>query len=275
MLTFHDVCGYDRNMNKVKISLTVATVVICAIIFGFFSFVGNMFNDDSVIALSKSEIAEAPIESAPADISVNESAPVEAPVEDVPLPVNDETEQYFTVLDTLAVQTVNNRDDYDRVANFGKSWFDVDQNGCKTRDDILNRDLTNKVFRNQCSIDTGYFVDIYTGIPVNFQYGEKTSGEAPIDHIYSLKAAWNNGAANWDQTTRMAFANDPDNLTVTTRDVNSWKSDKNPAEMTAKPYTGFIGCEYAKRFITITAKYSLTIASGDKDALVGYLNTCK
>lgn len=193
-----------------------------------------------------------------------------------PAPVANSATAYYATLETLTVAEPFAVGKYSRERDFGRAWIDVDNNGCRTRDDILIRDLTATTMRDECVITSGEFFDIYTDTQRTFTFGQDTSAEAPIDHIYSLSGSWKHGSENWSQEQREAFANDPANLVVTSRDVNSWKSDKNPAELsvTQSAVEVFVGCEYAQRFITVTDKYDLSISSADVKALEGYLATC-
>ena len=47
----------------------------------------------------------------------------------------------LATLETLTVQDSATEDGYDREADFGSAWQDADDNGCDTRNDMLQRDL--------------------------------------------------------------------------------------------------------------------------------------
>ena len=65
---------------------------------------------------------------------------------------------------------------------FGQSWFDVDRNGCDTRNDILRRDLSSRQMQNACKVLAGTLApDPYTGTSIRFVYGG--ASEVDIDHI--------------------------------------------------------------------------------------------
>ena len=107
---------------------------------------------------------------------------------------------------------------------FGPAWADdaVDVlwsgNGCRTRDDILARDLDGPVKRDACVVVSGSYVDPYTAESV--QFAKADAGDSPIDHVVPLSFAWQMGAADWPAEKRLQFANDPLNLVLTTRLVN-------------------------------------------------------
>src|SRR5690349_8175891 len=74
------------------------------------------------------------------------------------LPQADEA---LRLVDRLAVKGRAPRTGYRRDA-FGPAWQDVDHNGCRTRDDVLRRDLTQLRLRNRCVVVAGTLVDPYT-----------------------------------------------------------------------------------------------------------------
>jgi len=100
-------------------------------------------------------------------------------------------------------------------AQFGPAWADVDRNGCDTRNDILNRDLTNQVYKEktkQCVVLSGTLIDPFSGETINFVRGNITSMEVQIDHTVALSNAWQTGAFKLTSDQRKALANDPLNL---------------------------------------------------------------
>jgi hypothetical protein len=109
--------------------------------------------------------------------------------------------------------------DYSREA-FGTAWKDVDRNGCDTRNDILQRDFNTAIFKpgtGDCKVIGGTWIDPYSN--ESYTFSEPPSG-AQIDHVVSLKNAWQMGADQWDDQTRTEFANDPLNLRVTIASLN-------------------------------------------------------
>jgi hypothetical protein len=53
---------------------------------------------------------------------------------------------------------------------FGQAWSDVDDNGCNTRDDILQRDLNPFTLKSgsACQVAKGTLHDPYTGKTIKF-----------------------------------------------------------------------------------------------------------
>ena len=110
--------------------------------------------------------------------------------------------------------------DYRRAA-FGDSWTDDNtapggHNGCDTRNDILDRDLVDKVYvaikRCPTAVATGTLHDPYTNEIISFTRGNQVGAAVQIDHIVPLALAWDLGARDWTDDMRTRFANDPANL---------------------------------------------------------------
>ena len=145
---------------------------------------------------------------------------------------NTGAEQSATqALDSLEVKGRAPKTGYKRT-QFGKAWADVDRNGCDTRNDILNRDLTDvkhKVRTHDCVVESGQLHDPYTGKDIAFKKGWKTSTAVQIDHVVALSDAWQKGAQKLSQTKRTELANDPYNLLAVQGKANQKKSDGDAA----------------------------------------------
>ena len=72
-------------------------------------------------------------------------------------------------------------------ASFGPVWFDADRNGCDTRNDILRRDLVDRIMKNPCKVLAGTAApDPYTGTQIRFISGG--ADEIDVDHVVSVAA---------------------------------------------------------------------------------------
>jgi len=160
-------------------------------------------------------------------------------------------------------------------AQFGPAWADVDRNGCDTRNDILNRDLTNQVYKEktkQCVVLSGTLIDPFSGESINFVQGAKTSSEVQIDHTVALSNAWQTGAFKLTSDQRKALANDPLNLLAVKGRLNSQKGDGDAA--TWLPPLKSYRCDYVSRQIAVKIKYKLWFTAPEKEAMVRILKTC-
>jgi hypothetical protein len=172
------------------------------------------------------------------------------------------------------------RYDYRRDA-FGEAWTDDNaapggHNGCDTRNDILDRDLVDKMYMSikRCpnAVATGTLHDPYTNDVIAFVRGEKTGAAVQIEHIVPLAYAWDLGAWNWTDEMRVRFANDPAELLAIGGQVNEDKSDKEPA-VWMPPNTAF-HCQYAMQFIAVLRGYGLPVDAPSAPVLRDAAATC-
>ena len=180
-----------------------------------------------------------------------------------------------TVLESLPVKGRAAKTGYNRKAKFGTAWKDVDHNGCDTRNDILKRDLTDVKFKSgtkECVVRSGTLADPYTGTSIKFTKGNKTSSAVQIDHVVALSDAWQKGAQQLSQESRVQLANDPYNLLAVDGTANKQKSDSDAASWL--PSNKSFRCEYVARQIGVKAKYSLWVTQAEHDAMANVLSSC-
>jgi hypothetical protein len=170
--------------------------------------------------------------------------------------------------------------DYRRAA-FGDSWTDENpapggHNGCDTRNDILDRDLVDKVYvsikRCPNAVATGTLHDPYTNEFVAFVRGDRTGASVQIDHIVPLALAWDLGARDWPDDLRLRFANDPANLIAVAGAANQDKGDSEPA-LWLPPNVAF-RCQYAVQFVAVLRGYALPVDAPSAAVLRDAAATC-
>ncbi|MEY3605979.1 MAG: hypothetical protein RL289_159 [Actinomycetota bacterium] len=158
--------------------------------------------------------------------------------------------------------------DYSRDA-FGSAWRDVDGNGCDTRNDILQRDFATSILKagtGNCKVFGGTWTDPYSN--ESYSFDEAPSG-AQIDHVVSLKNAWQMGADQWSEEMRVEFANDPLNLRVTIASLNQQKSDSNAASWLPPFKPG--RCNFIATQVAVKAKWNLYVTESEKEVFVAIL----
>jgi hypothetical protein len=172
------------------------------------------------------------------------------------------------------------RYDYRRAA-FGDAWDDNNdapggQNGCDTRDDILNRDLVDKTYvsikRCPDAVATGTLHDPYTNKTIAFQRGAGVGQSVQIDHIVPLAYAWDMGAYGWPDPERLRFANDPANLLAVEGQANEDKGDSPPAQW--MPPNKAFWCQYSMQFIAVLRGYALPVDQASTGVLRQAASTC-
>lgn len=157
-------------------------------------------------------------------------------------------------------------------SEFGSAWTDSAMhipwagNGCRTREDILHRDLTRVHLRStdSCVVEAGRLRNPYLGTIMPFSKSDAAA--VPIDHVFPLSLAWQMGASEWSEGRRTQIANDPLNLLAVDRSSNSSKGDSGPAEW-LPPNRG-IRCAYSVRFAQVARKYVLPVTRADKRTML-------
>lgn len=173
------------------------------------------------------------------------------------------------VLETLAVKGRAPKTDYSRE-QFGGGW--QTQNGCDTRNSILQRDLQEVRINDKCQVVTGVLSDLYTGKEIQFVRGAGTSDDVQIDHVVALSDAWQKGAQQLSPMVREQLANDPLELLAADGVANQQKSDGDAA--TWLPSNKSFRCQYVARQVAVKKKYSLWVTAAEKEAIVRVLGTC-
>jgi hypothetical protein len=160
---------------------------------------------------------------------------------------------------------------YRRTQDFGEAWVDVDANGCRTRDDILSRDLQVTARRDACVVTTGVLRDPYTGRRIDFS--KARADEVQVDHVFPLGLAWQLGAPQWSQGERVAFANDPEELLAVEGQANQDKGDSGPDSWLPPDHA--YRCTYVIRFTRIAYTYDLRLTPAMRGAIERQLDACR
>lgn len=258
--------------------LLVGAGILCAVV-ACGNVLGSKASDsepEPVVSASPTVSTKAPRVTAEPTPTPSDTSPTQTPeitVEPSPATTTPEASgDAATVLATLPVKGRAPKTGY-RRAEFGQRWRDIDRNGCDTRNDILNRDLTDKTWRANtrgCVVLSGVLAEPYSG---ETRYFDKSQASAiQIDHVVALSDAWQKGAQALTAAQRETLANDPLNLLAVDGRLNQQKSDGDAATW-LPPHKGF-RCTYVSRQIAVKAKYRLWVTPAERDAMVRILSNC-
>jgi hypothetical protein len=96
-------------------------------------------------------------------------------------------------------------------------------------------------------------------------YTNKACDFINIDHIVSLKDAYESGAASWGVSRKKAFANDRSNHVPSCGRVNSSKGSATPKDFLRRSRDGrgleyeiVRFCEYVQKYYAVKVKYGLS-----------------
>jgi hypothetical protein len=157
---------------------------------------------------------------------------------------------------------------YSRDA-FGSGWTDPDHNGCDARQDAVARATTNRVYDGKCRIVVADVFDRYTGRT----YRQAKTSTFDLDHIVAEHDAWLSGAYTWTRARRIAFANDPADLVLTTASANRSKGDQGPDTWAPATHDG--ACFYARTYRAIKLRWRLHTTPAQRSAIKKTLVTCQ
>jgi hypothetical protein len=168
-------------------------------------------------------------------------------------------------LATLTVAAWTHTTTYDR--SLFPTW-DTISGTCDTRETVLKRDGTSVVVNSACTATSGSWKSPYDGATWT------AASDVDIDHMVTLKNAWESGAWAWTTTKRESFANDLSDpqLWAVTDNVNESKGDRSP-DAWKPPLTSFY-CTYAEAWVKVKYVWALTVTSAEESALASMLGSC-
>ena len=95
--------------------------------------------------------------------------------------------------------------------------------------------------------------------------------DVTIEHLVARKEAHVSGLCKADKQTRLAFANDLDNIALAVYEVNSRKSDKDVAEWLPDHHQ----CWFVAQVVHVKRKYDMSVDQKELDAIKEVLSNCE
>ena len=97
-----------------------------------------------------------------------------------------------------------------------------------------------------------------------------------IDHVVSLKDAYDSGASSWSDLKKESFANDTSNHVPSCGRVNSSKGSEGPSDFLRRSNDGrgleyeiVRFCEYVQKYYAVKVKYGLSFSGNEKRPFEG------
>lgn len=166
-----------------------------------------------------------------------------------------------TQLDGLTVAPEDTGYHYDR--DDWPHWSSVGE-GCNTREAILINEGRGVERGKDCTITNGEWTSVYDGVTVT------DPGTFDIDHIVPLAEVARSGARGWTRAEREMYANDFEVLVAVSAKSNRAKGDQDPATWLPE----LDRCGYVARWVTVKAKYELTLDPDEHAAITAVLGKC-
>ena len=201
-------------------------------------------------------------------LSTTTASPTGQPAE-VPDPATaPEASGTQALLDSLLVEAEPPRVGYDR--DLFDHWSDLDGDRCNTRYEVLAAESLEPVETSDgCRPTSGLWISAFDGTTTT------NPRSFDIDHLVPLAEAWDSGANSWSSSRREAFANDetsPLTLMAVSASSNRSKGDRDPAEWL--PPAVEYRCEYVAGWVSVKARWELTIDPAEKTAIESVLSGC-
>ena len=115
-----------------------------------------------------------------------------------------------------------------------------------------------------------YFQSYKPNTSIGF-YTNQSCDFINIDHVVSLKDAYDSGAASWSTYKKRTFANDKANHVPSCGRVNSSKGSAGPKDFLRRSNDGkgleyeiVRFCEYVQRYYAVKVKYGLSVQSNNQ-----------
>lgn len=143
-------------------------------------------------------------------------------------------------------------------------WIDADDNGCDTRDEVLlaeNLAPTDAPSAG-CVPIPGFWRSTYDGIEFT------DPSQLDVDHLVSLKEAWDSGAWAWTPDRRIAYANDLNDgrtLVAVSATSNRSKGDRDPSNWI--PEDDRAVCQFVGDWIAVKARWSMSMDQSEHGRL--------
>ncbi|MEC8391894.1 MAG: DUF1524 domain-containing protein [Actinomycetota bacterium] len=177
-----------------------------------------------------------------------------------------ELAEQTTLENTLLTQLESLRIEFEYEATpYNRSefphWDDEDGDGMNTRLEILSLEKVDEI---------GWYSrwdgEWYAG------EGGLSAPRFDIDHIVSLKEAWQSGADEWPASDRDTFADDMLNLTAVTASSNRSKGAKDASEWLPPEPSG--QCYLSIRVIQVKTKWNLSVNQDEYNTLKELTESC-
>ncbi len=179
----------------------------------------------------------------------------------------------IATLERLEVAQRGSAIDYDR--SDWRHWVDSDRDCQNTRAEVLIAESSAPVSfapnddGENCRVTAGRWRGPWSGELFT------DAGDVDIDHHVPLGHAHESGGWQWDAQRKRAYANDlahPPSLQVAKASLNRTKGKQPPDEWRPDETDGW--CRYAADWISVKAKWQLTVTDRETKALRQMLDTC-
>jgi hypothetical protein len=171
------------------------------------------------------------------------------------------------VLAGIPVELEDRTGGYDR--DLFAVWVDADGDGCDTRDEVLLAENLAPAESGSagCLPIPGLWRSAYDGVDIT------APSQLDVDHLVSLKEAWDSGAWSWSPERRIAYANDLTDgrtLVAVSATSNRSKGDRDPSNWI--PDDDQAVCQFVGDWIAVKARWSMSMDQSEHGRLGNLLD---
>ena len=130
--------------------------------------------------------------------------------------------------------------------------------------------ITSAVVAGSYNRDSFFYQSYKPNTSIGF-YTNQSCDFINIDHVVSLKDAYDSGAASWSAYKKRTFANDKANHVPSCGRVNSSKGSAGPKDFLRRSNDGkgleyeiVRFCEYVQRYYAVKVEYGLSFEGNDR-----------
>jgi hypothetical protein len=167
----------------------------------------------------------------------------------------------------LTAQSVNASDFYDTEA--------LTEQGETSAQFGVGSLITSAVVAGSYNRDSFFYQSYKPNTSIGF-YTNQSCDFINIDHVVSLKDAYDSGAASWSAYKKRTFANDKANHVPSCGRVNSSKGSAGPRDFLRRSNDGkgleyeiVRFCEYVQRYYAVKLEYELSFKGNDSVTFEG------
>ena len=167
----------------------------------------------------------------------------------------------------LTAQSVNASDFYDTEA--------LTEQGETSAQFGVGSLITSAVVAGSYNRDSFFYQSYKPNTSIGF-YTNQSCDFINIDHVVSLKDAYDSGAASWSACKKRTFANDRSNHVPSCGRVNSSKGSEGPSDFLHRSRDGrgleyeiVKFCGYVQRYYAVKIKYGLSFSGNEKRPFEG------
>ena len=203
--------------------------------------------------------------SRPSTVSSKSAAPVSRSV-------GEEVAEARSMLAKVPIGGRGAKTGYQRTDDFGEAWLDVDGNGCRTRDDVLARDLVVTAQRNSLRGDGRHPHRPLQRQADDVQQGPGRSGpDRPRRSRSALPGSSALRSGRWGSGSRSRTT--PRSCSRST--AGSTRTRATQDRTRGSHRIAHYRCTYVIRFTRIAYTYGLRITASMRDAIARQLDACR